>query len=388
MKRFALLSTLAVALLCTTAASAQNYDDDDLYYSPAKARVQEQERARARAAQAQAAGLAASDTYSQGSSMPLQIDTDTYNRRGAAPASQEEAARKADFSYTRRIERFHNPNVVEQSGDTALMQEYYSTPDEQAVNVYVINNIDPVYGWTPGPYRYGYSGGYFAYDPWSYGWTWPSLGWSISFGPWYGGWSYGWYDPFYNPWYPWGPGFAWGGPCWGHHHHWWGPSYAWGYDRPGASRPHRPVYSGSSRPAGGNSYRPSQVNPGHSGAGRPGNFGRPSVSRPASGVSDRVPSNGYVRPGYVPGTGPGNSGGTYGRPVTSGQGNRGGSYSSGGSSNYRVPSSSSGSYNRGSSSSSSYRSPSSGSYNRGSSGSHRSPGSSSRGGGGSRGGRR
>ena len=185
MKRIARLYAMAIALaaVAVPCVSAQDYYDDDLYYSPsqaAKARAEaEKALAAARAAQAareQAAGLGAADTYTDGSAKPLAMDVDTYNRRnGTAPGGTKSTLPETGFSYTRRIERFHNPDIVSASGDTTLMDYYYETPSQQDINVYVINSIDPVGSYNPWP----------AYDYLS------SPSWSLSwnFAP---GWSFGW----------------------------------------------------------------------------------------------------------------------------------------------------------------------------------------------------
>ena len=368
MKRIARLYAMAIALaaVAVPCVSAQDYYDDDLYYSPsqaAKARAEaEKALAAARAAQAareQAAGLGAADTYTDGSAKPLAMDVDTYNRRnGTAPGGTKSTLPETGFSYTRRIERFHNPDIVSASGDTTLMDYYYETPSQQDINVYVINSIDPVGSYNPWP----------AYD---YLWS-PSWSLSWNFAP---GWSFGWgfrpcwgYNPWWgNPW--WGPSWSydpWWGPSWGWHPHPWYPSYNpghWGYNRPGASRPHRPAYAGSSRPQyvrpGTNGYRPGNF--GRPSNSRPGNFGRPgNSSRP--GNFGRPGNNGiHVNPGYRPG----NSNSNYGTPTNNDRRGR---------NNYGTPSNNNtnrSNYNRGNSGSS-----------RGSGGSYRAPGSGSRGGGG------
>lgn len=80
---------LLAGLLClpALAASAQDYEDD-LYYSPSRAKAQEEARARAEAAARQAAGLGASDTYTAGSANPLNMDVDAYNRRNATSSTK------------------------------------------------------------------------------------------------------------------------------------------------------------------------------------------------------------------------------------------------------------------------------------------------------------
>lgn len=373
------LSLVAGLLLGTsTFAAAQDYEDD-LYYSPSRAKKEQQARAAAAAARAQAqaaadqaAGLGASDTYTDGSASPLTMDVDAYNRRNARPNTQAgEQQQTAAFNYTRRIERFHNPDVVSASGDTTLMDYYYSSPSSQDINVYVINSVDPIGGYTPWPYSYNY------WNPYS-AWNWYTPGWSFSwnFGPIYAGWGWGWnwYDPY------WGWNWGWTGPWHGWHHPCPGPVYRphYGYNRPGASRPHGPAYGGS-----GN-YRP-----GTNGGYRPGNNGgyRPGSNRPGSmrpGNNGNAVVGGQYRPGnngnaiYRPGYTPGNNGGSY-TPTNNdrrGRNNYGtGSNNSG--NRYSSPSNNSGN---------SYRNNSGNSYRNNSGGSYRNNGGGSYGGGRSGGG--
>lgn len=337
--------------------SAQDYEDD-LYYSPSQAQARERAAQAARQAAENAAGLGSAELYTAGSSNPLAMDIDAYNRRGAdtLAAAAANASMRPDFRYTRRIERFHNPDVVSASNDTALIDYYYSTPSEQDVNVYVINNIDPsAYTWNYPTYPYyGWSG--WGYPSFSFGWN-SAWGWNV-------GWNWGWGPSWgYNPWY--GPAWAWG-PSWGWGHSWcWHhpapprPPRPWGYDRPGASRPHGPSYSG--RPAG--NYNPRR--PGVNNSRRPGNFGYPS------GGSWHNNTNGTVRPATPAG---GNNNNGY-RPSNNDL--RGRNNNSGSSNNrYSTP-------NR-NTSRPSYTPSTGGSRNSG--GSYRSPGSGSRGGGGTGGG--
>lgn len=349
-------ASLLASLLSLPAlnVAAQDYEDD-LYYSPSRAKAKQKAEQQTRQAAENAAGLGSSDLYTTGSSKPLQIDVDSYNRRTVGSQVAEGNGSEAPaFSYTRRIERFHNPDVVSASNDTLLMDYYYSTPSEQDINVYVINNIDP--------YSYSWNTPVYAYSPWN-AWSWPSFsfGWNSAWG-WNASWNWGWADPFwgpswgYNPWY--GPSWCWG-PAWGwhHHHHYpvhrplppYRPS---GYDRPGASRPHRPSYSGGSY---------NRYTPGVPSSSRPGNFGYPGNRYPNSnGVRPSSPVNG------------GSNQGTYSPSNNDRRGRNSGTNTN--TNRYNTPTRN----NNGSS-----YSPSTGSSRgRNSGGSYRSPGSGSRGGGG------
>lgn len=294
MKPFSRLIPLLLAglwMLPAPAALAQDFDDDDdLYYSPSRAAEQQRRQAEAAAAAANAAGLGSAEQYTVITDHPLQMDVDTYNRRGVAAADSSALPGADNFSYTRRIQRFHNPDIVREAGDS-VAEYYYASPSEKEINLYVINNIDPVGGYSPfySPYGWTYA--------WNCPWSWYTPGWQISFRPTWGwGWGWGWggwYDPFWDYGWGWGPG--WNRPL-----PWYPPSFGgnWGYNRPGASRPHpRPDGSGRypggyDRPSAGsgNSWRPG-------GGTRPGNFGRPGT-----GNTNTV-SPGYNRPGnsgYAP----------------------------------------------------------------------------------------
>ena len=312
MKKINRLFSLSVALgiVAATApfAAAQDYDDD-LYYTPSQAKKDRQARQaaelarqQAQAAANQAAGLGDADSYTEGSSLPRSVDVDTYNRRYSSTSAESSLQPQTDnFSYTRRIERFHNPNVVTASGDTTLMDYYAESPSQQDINVYVINSIDPIGSYMPWSYYNSY------WNPYIY-WNWcPSFSFGWNFGPFYAGWNWGWHDPFwgsswgYNPWWgpTWHPSWAWG-HSWGHH---WGPGWGWGapvdrhwgHNRPGANRPHRP--SGS---VGATQYRPGNGHSTRPGYTRPGNNGRPSAStdryRPGNnGNTSFRPNNaGYI----------------------------------------------------------------------------------------------
>ena len=284
----ALTVLLGFASAMPTALCAQD-PYDDLYYSPSKAAKQkkEQEKKLKEAIEAQTynyttvptADYPAADTYSAGSSKPLNVDVDAYNRRYASTtAAAADTAMQEEFAYTRRIERYHNPDVVTASGDTDLIEYYYNTPDRTDVNIYIVNQ-DP-WAWNT-PWSY--------YNPYYWGPRW-SFGWGYN--PWfdYGwGWGCGWHDPWHYPAFGWGP--SWGPSC--------GPGWypprpphgvvapprpgGWASSSPGASRPHRPATG-----IGTTNRRPGS-NTGS--ITRPGNNGRPSQGwRPASG------STGNYRP--------------------------------------------------------------------------------------------
>lgn len=306
MKKITRTLIVLFAAAASLAATAQS-PFDDLYYSPSKAAKQKKQKqeqlnaAKDRNRSMTVADYPGADSYSEGSSRPLNVDVDTYNRRTSAPLTKADsiAASGEDFSYTRRIERYHNPEVVTSTGDNDLIDYYYTTSGSSPeINVYLIDN-DPFYwgpSWRYPGYRYNYWG-----PTWSFGWA-------------------------YDPWYDWGWANPWYGPSWGWGWNWgpgWrpapplpprpvGPSHGWASNSPGASRPHRPSTSigasgghassigtrpGSSRPSwsnpagitrpgnNGNAYRP-----GNNGNYRPGNNNGTVNQRPAS-TPNRNPSN-------------------------------------------------------------------------------------------------
>lgn len=369
--RLMALALVSVGVLASPiCASADDFDDDDLYYSPAKAEKAKKQKEAARieaARKAQAeyeARLARYDsiTTAYDAAHPvksLDMNVDSYNRNGSflvdatnAGDTTSTSAKPLDngnFAFTRRLERFHNDSIVSQSNDDELIDYYYSSAsaDPTVVNVYVNS-----------PYSYGY------YNPWYYNpWSWRyNLSW---------GWG-GWYDPWFD--FGWGPSWGW---SWG-----WGPGWApgpWipgpGYPGywpgcgvrpwhptgiPGASRPRRPSYAGAS--GHGNNYRPGNAtNP--SGQTRPGNMGR---GRYNVGTGANRPGNAYTRPA-------GTSGNSSG--VSTGNNSRG-------RNNYNSGYNNSGSNRSSSSNRNSYSSPSRPSSSSRNSGSYSSPSRGSFGGGG------
>lgn len=314
MKRFNISIFMAVLLTSSVSvAYAQDYEDD-IYYNPDKAKKTTTVKNTAKSTPISTphsyGSYQAADTYTPSANSPRNISVDDYNRRGMF-ANDSVAAVSGDnenFTYTRRIEQFYNPDVVTSSSDPDLAQYYYSEP---AANVNIIVNTPsywgyPYYGraWAWGnPY---YSPLYWsAWDPWYFG---PSWGWS---------WSWGWS-------YPVRPGWA------------WGPSWNWGWA--GTARPNRPIGNvrpGYSRPGAGN------ARPGYgTGTYRPGNNSGPGAYRPGTGNSR--PSTGTYRPGnnsnnsnntYRPSYRPGNSNSNSGsyRPSSGGGSYRGGGSTGGGS---------------------------------------------------------
>lgn len=389
---------LPIALLTLTASivSAQGYYDDDIYYTPPKKsenvqkKVQNTRQTTARTtgsyiSSTHVTDYDAADTYAVPAGS-LNMDVDTYNRRGqflVADSVESQPRQDGDFSYTQRIERFHNPDIVSGSDDQDLQEVYsYAMQQPQNINIYVIDN-DPWYWNTWGPswswtWRYG--------NPWYWNSWGPS--WSLTWGGWSPYWSWSWHPSWTWGWHH--PSWSWGwSPSWGWGHAL-GHAHAWRPNTPsGSYRPHRPVGGGSiatHRPVGNHSagtrrpgYTPSNntsaINrPGNMGRGRngrttvmPATTTRPGNYAPASTVNSSSTSN--ARPGNM-GRGRSNNEGyrSSARPSSS---SNSGYRSSSNTNNYR-PSNNSGS---------SYRSNGS-SYSRGSSGSHSSGSGNHHGGGG------
>ncbi|MBR5744951.1 MAG: hypothetical protein IKX94_06455, partial [Muribaculaceae bacterium] len=193
-KRF--LSLVLVGTLGVSAMTAQSYYDDDLY-APKQSSKTTKSTVTPTIGTSYSSGYyyetprhtgdyASADSYYFDSGSTR--DVDEYNRRYVSTvtpldSASLDSALYDDFTYTRRIEKFYNPDIVSGSGDQALI-DYYSAPQ---INVYVDN--DPFW--------------------WGYNWRWGSLYWGYPY--------YGYYSPFY-----WDYPYYWG---WG-----WGWSYPW---RPG-----------------------------------------------------------------------------------------------------------------------------------------------------------
>ena len=278
-----LVLTMVMALGMSMLTNAQGFYDDDIYYSASKAKKEKQEQAQAAAEKIAAANYVpnksqdfpGADTYvvSSGSTR----DVDEYNRRGINHSVDslhgDSLYSNIPFAYTRQIERFHNPDIVNGSNDETLQYLYYVSENEREkakevtqVNIYV----DSPWGWSSWPY-YGY------------GWGW---------GP---GWWNSWYYPSWSFYWDWGPSWAWG-PSW----NWgWGPSWSWGWGPgwnwgPGWAGPVGPGWAG---PA------PRPTSPGAMATHRPGGTvyqGTVGGHRGNSGVSNTVPST-TTRNGQRPG---------------------------------------------------------------------------------------
>ncbi|MDE6684457.1 MAG: hypothetical protein K2J94_04675, partial [Duncaniella sp.] len=176
----------------TTAVNAQSYFDDDIYYDASKATKKTQPKKVTQTYTTPStvivAEYPAADTYTVRGTRSISVDD--YNRRGIfASDSLTNDTTASDFTYTRRIEQFYNPEIVSGSGDAELANIYYMEPEQ--VNVY-INTPSAYWGYD---YFYPSYGWYDPYWSWNYNWRWNS--------PWY--WN-SWYDPYWA----WGPSWGWG----------------------------------------------------------------------------------------------------------------------------------------------------------------------------------
>lgn len=426
MKSFNRLASSALLLtLLSSTAMAQGYYDDDIYFDESKARKEKAEKKQDKRHSAQP-----TSTYTRVASIPAtavttaarpERDDDEYNRRGAyAPVKQQgdDSFLGDNFEYTKRIERFSDPDIVTSADDETLAYLYTNADDELA-NINYATSPTTVNIYVENP------------DPWDTFWNpyYYSSAWSWAWGPRY----------YYNPWYSWN--YAWGyGPSWSWNWGWGGPSFSytwgWGYPyypsygwswtypghhhKPHAPKPPHNSYPGNhwaSRPTSSGAYRParptasgSSLRNDKSSAGtRPGRgvLTGTDTHRPSTGSSQagRRPSqsatgNANRNPGSVmTGTSTGTATGT----VTGRGGTRRSTYNGSATSTTRTSSSStpsrssssstrssSGSSSRssyGSSSGSSSRSSSGSSYSGGSGRSSSGGSSSGRSGGGGRGGR-
>ena len=256
---------ILVAAVMTAAVSWGQSFFDDITYDSSKAKQSTPAAVTAPAAYAPA------DTYTVDGTRNISVDA--YNRRGvfavdtAALAADTTAT---DFTYTRRIEKFYNPDIVSLVGDGELAEIYFTEPT--TVNVYV-NTPSNYWG-----YDYFYPG--WSASPWYYSpWRWNSA--------WYWG---SWYDPYYYPYYGPGWGFAWNwGPSWS-----WGPSWGWswgghwGYNNNWGAGYTRPVHNFNPRHPGSTASRP----------GYGGTMTRPATSGSRPGISGGAST---VAGGYRPG---------------------------------------------------------------------------------------
>ena len=269
---------------CAGLASAQNsYYDDDIYYDASKdkkvkaqneAHKKAKEEQRKREAEQQRMAeqqyydqlyrayygnydptlgghdFEGADAYTVNAGSTRNVDE--YNRAGKYARRDTISPRQQngsdDFAYTRRIEKYHNGDIISDVNDPAVVDYYYSSQQQPDINIYVTSPSWSFY--SPWDWYYGYP---YSWNYWNWGWG-PS--WSLSWG--------------------WGPSWGWGGPGWG-------PGWGWGPSWGVAARP------GSYTP---NGRRPTGVRNGYTGlSSNPHN--RPGVSGGSTGSSYNRGGNRY-----------------------------------------------------------------------------------------------
>ena len=235
-----LIISVLMVLVAAPMSVADNYNNDDIYYTETKAKKKtKKEKAKKIVKDTPTEENYNYEDYNSGYELR---DVDEYNRRGAYDYSYSYTDSlpydsMRGYTYTNRIERFYNPNVVDGSGNQELIDSYNENNSE--INIY----IDP--SWYP--YRYNSRWGF------SIGFTFPYY------------WDPYWdYYRWYNPWT-----WTWGWPCppYPHPHY---SYYAHHHYHHGNWRPLTPVY----RPG----YSGRYTRPGHNnGVARPG-YGNNSPS--------------------------------------------------------------------------------------------------------------
>lgn len=289
---------------------AQNYYDDDIYYDASKVqKVDKKKKSNL--------DYDGSDVYNVNGTMT--VDVDTYNRRNlnsVVDTSGIDSLASKDFLYTRRIERFYDPDVVKNSGDSVLIAYYNNSLDDEDVDVNIYLGGSPY--WTPYGYRYNWYG----YPYWSSSFYWdywygPSWTWNYSpYWSWYGWWGSSWYPgpSYYPPYHP-------------HHppHYGYNPAINRRPASPGAYRPVRPGYNdyrnGHRNGYRYNDYRPSNKKDKSSVVGR-----RPGANKRSDYDADRNYNNSHDRnkSSYSPSRSGSRSSGFSGGGSRGGGGMRGG----------------------------------------------------------------
>ena len=197
MRFIKLTLAMFVAFASPAIAVADNYYDDDIYYDASKAKKN------ARKVETivieQSVPTYNIDDYNYGTTYR---DVDEYNRQGAYyytnvdTVAADSVLNVDGYTYTNRIERFYNPNIVSGSGNDALIESY--SENQPIINIYVDDVWDP-------------------YPSWNWGYSWYAMGYYPYY---YTSWNPYWYNSYwYNPyWYNWGWSHCYD-PFYHHHHH-------------------------------------------------------------------------------------------------------------------------------------------------------------------------
>lgn len=220
-------------------AMADNYFDDDIYYDASKAKKSQKVGTATKTPQV-LRYEPVMETVDYSTYSGSMRDVDEYNRQGMYSSYSDTLGGDSilnidGYTYTNRIERFYNPEVVSGSGNQELIDSY--SVNQPVVNIYVDSFWDPYPSWT-----------------WGYSYPWYSWNYTFYTGVWNPYWiSYSWY----NPWY-WDP-YCHHYPYYAPHHHHHGPAYY-------------PHHSGV-RPTPSSAYRP------HRSGNRTGSVSRPGYTR-------------------------------------------------------------------------------------------------------------
>ena len=124
-------------------------------------------------------------------------DVDEYNRRfvnrDTLKIDSAMINECAEFAYTERIQRFHNPSVIDEANDAEIIQLYNNS--KPTVNVIVSpNSWSPYWAWGIGYSTWGYGWNSPVYSPWYYDWSWGWSGWGWHRNHYY----HGWFGPSYH----------------------------------------------------------------------------------------------------------------------------------------------------------------------------------------------
>ncbi len=250
------LSIIAAMLLGCGCAMAQNYEDD-IYYDGSSEPSTTKVKVTRKSTMPNTYYGEMTTTVTPLNGVVNGRDIDEYNRRTDRYCAEDDTVYVEDeaFANTRRIERYHNPEIVIRSNDPDLIEYYFdNTPTVNLI-------VGTTWGWGPS-WGWGWRSAY--YDPWySWGWGWYSNPWYYS--SWYD-WGWGWYGGYrYHPWSywgrPWGGWYGWNsGWHSGWHNGWYNGGYAHGGRYQGGVRGRRP----------GMNYHGDRGNTGHGYASAPG----------------------------------------------------------------------------------------------------------------------
>lgn len=195
---------------CIGLLRAQSYYDDDIYYNPSK--ETKKNSTKVETTKSGVVDYPAADTYAVYNTGNVR-DVDEYNRRTPYQVDSTNIAQNEEFEYTRRIERFYDPEVIASTNDPELVEYYYSSAQPEVNIIVGASTYDPwMLDWS---YTWAWGYPYYSYWGWN-SWLW---GYPYSYGWGNPGWYYSLYYSYYHPsfypypypgYYP-GPGYHGGG---------------------------------------------------------------------------------------------------------------------------------------------------------------------------------